>query len=61
MSNLFSPMAKLISSGGLLGWGTHVGKITGVLEYLESLDSSKDNELVLMMDAYGKLKTSASA
>jgi hypothetical protein len=43
----------LTVAGHLLGGGSHVAKVYGVLEYLESLDSSKDNELVLMMDAYG--------
>jgi len=37
----------------LLGGGSHVAKITKVLEYLEAMPSSQDNELVLMMDAYG--------
>ena len=30
-----------------------MGKISGVLEYLEALDASADDELVLMIDAYG--------
>lgn len=30
-----------------------MAKISGVLEYLKSLDESKDDDLVLMMDAYG--------
>lgn len=33
--------------------GSHVMKILGVLEYLEGLDSSADDDLVMMMDAYG--------
>ena len=45
----------LTVTGGLLGGGSHVGKITGVLQYLESLDSSADSDLVLMMDSYGLL------
>lgn len=39
--------------GHLLGGGSHVAKISGVLRYLEALDSAADEELVLMMDGYG--------
>ena len=45
--------SRLILEGHLLGGGSHVAKISGVLEYLEALDQTKDEELVLMMDAYG--------
>jgi hypothetical protein len=44
---------QLTSAGHLLGGGSHVAKVYGVLEYLEGLNDSHDDELVLMMDAYG--------
>ena len=46
------------SKDGLLGGGSHVAKITGVLKYLQSVDASKDDELVVMIDAYGKVTAS---
>lgn len=42
-----------LGTGGLLGGGSHVAKITGVLEWLNALAPSAENDLVLMMDAYG--------
>lgn len=36
----------------LLGGGSHLAKISKVVEYLHGLDSSQDDELVLMLDAY---------
>jgi len=45
---------KDFSKDGLLGGGSHVAKITGVLKYLQSLDASKDDKLVVMIDAYGR-------
>ncbi|KAK5174226.1 uncharacterized protein LTR77_001306 [Saxophila tyrrhenica] len=44
---------KTFNTGGLLGGGSHIAKITGVLEWLQAQDASRDNDLVLMMDAYG--------
>ncbi|KAI0022416.1 hypothetical protein F4780DRAFT_777791 [Xylariomycetidae sp. FL0641] len=37
---------------GILGGGSHLAKVSRVLEYLQSLDASQDDELVLMLDAY---------
>lgn len=37
----------------MIAGGSHVMKIFGVLEYLESLDPSADDDIVMMMDAYG--------
>ena len=36
----------------LLGGGSHLAKISAVLDWLEKSDAS-DNDLVVMMDAYG--------
>lgn len=36
----------------LLGGGSHLAKISAVLDWLEESDAA-DNELVVMMDAYG--------
>lgn len=36
----------------LLGGGSHLAKISAVLDWLENSDAA-DNELVVMMDAYG--------
>lgn len=38
---------------GLLAGGSHKAKISETLKYLEGMDSSQDEDLVLMMDAYG--------
>ncbi|RYP22673.1 hypothetical protein DL765_001523 [Monosporascus sp. GIB2] len=38
--------------GHKLGGGSHMAKVSGVLDYLNSLSSKQDDELVLMMDAY---------
>jgi hypothetical protein len=40
----------------LLGGGSHLAKISAVLDWLEKSDAA-DNELVVMMDAYGGLKS----
>lgn len=40
-------------TGGLLGGGSHVAKISGVLDYLESMEESEEDDIVMMMDAYG--------
>lgn len=45
---------KTHDDGKLLGGGSHVAKISGVLDYLESMDRADDNDLVMMMDAYGQ-------
>jgi hypothetical protein len=37
----------------LLGGGSHLAKISAVLDWLEKSDAA-DNELVVMMDAYGR-------
>lgn len=37
---------------GLLGGGSHLAKVSTVLEYINTLDSAQDDELLLMMDAY---------
>ncbi|KAK3709708.1 hypothetical protein LTR37_010735 [Vermiconidia calcicola] len=44
---------QTFDKGYLLGGGSHVAKVSGVLEWLEAQDPSADNDLVLMMDAYG--------
>jgi hypothetical protein len=36
----------------LLGGGSHLAKISAVLDWLEKSDAA-DNDLVVMMDAYG--------
>jgi len=36
----------------LLGGGSHLAKVSKVLEYLQSMPSSADEDLVLMMDAF---------
>ena len=38
---------------GMMAGGSHIMKIVGVLEYLDGLDSSADDDLVMSMDAYG--------
>lgn len=43
---------ETFDKGHLLGGGSHVAKISGVLEYLQALEPASDNDLVLMMDAY---------
>lgn len=37
---------------GILGGGSHVAKVSKVLQYLESLPQENENDLVFMMDAY---------
>lgn len=37
----------------LLGGGSHLAKISAVLDWLEQSDAA-DNELIVMMDAYGQ-------
>ena len=37
----------------LLGGGSHLAKISAVLDWLEKSDAA-DNDLVVMMDAYGQ-------
>jgi len=37
----------------LLGGGSHLAKISAVLDWLEKSDAA-DNDLVVMMDAYGR-------
>lgn len=37
-----------------LGGGSHIAKINGVLEYLDAMDPSTDNDLIFMLDAYGR-------
>ncbi len=39
--------------GHLLGGGSHLAKISRVLEYMEKMPTSMDDELIIMMDAYG--------
>ena len=43
-------------TGYLLGGGSHLAKISAVLDWLEKSDAV-DNDLVVMMDAYGQLST----
>lgn len=40
------------NDSGLVEGGSHIGKITGGLAFLESLDSSHDDDLVIMVDGY---------
>lgn len=44
----------------LKGNGSHIAKIEGTLNYLEAMDGSTDNDLVMMMDAYGTLPSSCA-
>lgn len=37
----------------LLGGGSHLAKISAVLEWLEKSTDAGDDDLVVMMDAYG--------
>jgi hypothetical protein len=39
----------------LLGGGSHLAKISAVLDWLEKSNDAADNDLVVMMDAYGSL------
>lgn len=39
----------------LLGGGSHLAKISAVLDWLEKSNDAADNDLVVMMDAYGWL------
>jgi hypothetical protein len=39
----------------LLGGGSHLAKISAVLDWLEKSNDAADNDLVVMMDAYGLL------
>ena len=39
----------------LLGGGSHLAKVSAVLEWLEKSNDAGDDDLVVMMDAYGKL------
>jgi hypothetical protein len=39
----------------LLGGGSHLAKISAVLDWLEKSHDAADNDLVVMMDAYGPL------
>lgn len=41
-----------IATDYLLGGGSHLAKISAVLDWLEKSHAA-DNELVVMMDAYG--------
>jgi hypothetical protein len=45
-----------ISKDYLLGGGSHLAKISAVLEWLETYDDAGDDDLVVMMDAYGQLQ-----
>ena len=38
----------------LLGGGSHLAKISAVLDWLEKSEAA-DNDLIVMMDAYGQL------
>jgi len=42
----------LISFSGMMAGGSHLGKITETLKYLNTLDSSNDSDLVMLLDAY---------
>ena len=43
---------KQFDDSGLVEGGSHLGKIYGINEHLKTLDSSRDADLVLMVDAY---------
>lgn len=49
-------MADLLT-GYLLGGGSHLAKISAVLEWLEASNDAGDDDLVVMMDAYGQLRS----
>jgi hypothetical protein len=50
-----NPMAATdTATDYLLGGGSHLAKISAVLDWLEKSDAA-DNDLVVMMDAYGWL------
>lgn len=42
-----------VPTDNTLGGGSHIAKIFGVLEYLDGMAPSTDDELIMMMDAYG--------
>lgn len=43
-----------IATDYLLGGGSHLAKISAVLDWLEKSEAA-DNDLIVMMDAYGQL------
>lgn len=43
---------ETFQTGGLLGGGSHLAKISRVLEYLHSMPPEADHDLVMMMDAF---------
>lgn len=48
-------MTANITTDYLLGGGSHLAKISSVLEWLEKSEDAGDDDLVVMMDAYGEL------
>jgi len=51
-------MTANIITDYLLGGGSHLAKISSVLEWLEKSEDAGDDDLVVMMDAYGELGVS---
>jgi hypothetical protein len=49
-----------ISIDYLLGGGSHLAKISAVLEWLEASNDAGDDDLVVMMDAYGQLRSNGA-
>lgn len=43
-----------IAADYLLGGGSHLAKVSTVLDWLNEPSNGADNELVVMMDAYGR-------
>jgi hypothetical protein len=43
---------ETFNDSGLVAGGSHLAKITGVLDYLNSLESDRDKDLVLMVDGH---------
>lgn len=52
VGSLSRTIANMLADG-LLAGGSHKAKISETLKYLESMDPSQDDDLVMMMDAYG--------
>ena len=54
LQSILQAMAKLSDTATdyLLGGGSHLAKISAVLDWLEKSDAA-DNDLVVMIDAYG--------
>lgn len=53
-------MSTDIEADYLLGGGSHLAKISAVLDWLNESSEVTDDDLVVMMDAYGRLSRSGA-